>query len=232
MESREATLNSFQEKLGYFFHDGGLLETALCHSSYGNENGIPENNERLEFLGDSVLGMAVAVLLYEAYPQGSEGELSSLRSTFVCRGALLAWAERLGLPGLLRRGKSMKGIHPPSLFSDAAEAVLGGVYLDGGYDAALRVVRQYLLEVNGVPLGAQDAKSRLQVRVQTGESGPPRYEILTVKGPPHAPLFSVRLQIAGQIWIGQGASRKAAELEAASLALKTFETAEAVSGRT
>jgi ribonuclease-3 len=188
-------LGAFQEKLGYFFRDRGLLTTALCHASYANENGLPDSNERLEFLGDSVLGMITAHVLYETCPDASEGELTSYRVEFVCRDALANWAEALGLERVLKKGKSIKKTTPPSMLADAVEAVLGAVFLDGGYDAAVRVVRRYLFG-SGTPLpvgGELDAKSRLQAYLQADdqENGLPRYEILSVTGPSHSPLFSV-----------------------------------------
>ena len=222
MKKRETALNSFQENLGYFFHDRGLLETALCHSSYANENGLPNSNERLEFLGDSVLGMAVAHKLYETYPDASEGELSNYRVEFVCRDALFGWAQSLDLATVLLKGKSLKGVFPPSIFADAMEAVLGAVYLDGQYDAAVRVVQRYLFGANKALAsgGERDAKSMLQACLQGDDLELPRYEILSVKGPSHAPLFLIQVRAAGKIWSGEGGNRKEAELKAAAAALK------------
>jgi ribonuclease-3 len=203
------------------------LTTALCHASYANENGERVSNERMEFLGDSVLGMITAHVLYEAYPDAGEGELTGHRVQFVCRDALARWAEVLGLFGVLMKGKSLKGAVSPSLLADAVEAVVGAVYLDGGYDAAVRVVRRYLLGFGMLlPSSAgQDAKSRLQSLLQAddGESGLPRYEILSVTGPSHSPLFHVAVHAKGKVWRGQGLSRKAAELEAAAAALECLE---------
>jgi len=221
-------LGDFQEKLGYFFRDGGLLTTALRHASYANENGLSDSNERLEFLGDSVLGMVTAHVLYETCPDAGEGELTGYRVEFVCRDALARWAETLGLERLIKKGKSLKGSTPHSLLADAVEAVVGAVYLDGGYDSAVRVVRRYLFG-SGAFLergGEQDPKSRLQARLQSGaqeKHALPRYEVLSVTGPPHAPLFSVAVHAEGGTWHGQGPNRKAAELEAAAAALKYLE---------
>lgn len=214
-------LRSFQERLGYSFHDRGLLHTALCHASYSHENGLRTSNERLEFLGDSVLGMIVAHILYETYPEAAEGELSSQRVEFVCRDALVSWAESVGLTEVLLKGKSLKGELPPSIFADAMEAVLGAVYLDGGCDAAFRVVRRYLFSTDRVSSwSARDAKSRLQSFLQAEEQDLPCYEVLNVTGPSHSPLFNVRVRAVGRNWTGRGATRKAAELEAAAFALK------------
>jgi ribonuclease-3 len=218
-------LRDFQEKLGYFFRDGGLLTTALCHASYANENGLPCSNERLEFLGDSILGMVTAHVLYETLPEASEGELTNYRMEFVCRDALARWAGALDMAEVLKRGKSLKGSPPPSLLADAVEAVLGAVYLDGGYEAAVRVVRRYLFssEAPFLRAGEQDAKSRLQARLQANGKGLPRYEVLSVTGPHHSPSFSVAVRAEGRTWLGKGQSRKAAELEAAASALECLE---------
>ncbi|MDR2178851.1 MAG: ribonuclease III [Synergistaceae bacterium] len=215
-------MKEFQAKLGYFFRNETLLETALCHASYAHDHNLPESNERLEFLGDAVLGLVVSHVLYEARPDAAEGELSNYRVEFVCRGALVRWAEKLGLDKVLRKGKSLKNHTPPSLFADAVEAVLGAVYLDGGYDAAVRTIRRYLFGSGTALLDDKDldAKSKLQVLLQSKDMGLPQYETLSVTGPSHSPLFSVRVRVAGKSWSGTGASRKTAELAAAAAALE------------
>lgn len=236
-ENYHSRLSVFQEELGYFFRDRGLLVSALCHASYANENGLPGNNERLEFLGDSILGMITAHVLYETYPEASEGELTSHRMEFVCRDALARWAEALELSVVLKRGKSLKGALPPSMLADAVEAVLGSVYLDGGYDAAVRVVRRYLFVSAGKPPGScgeLDAKSKLQALLQADshdKSGLPKYEILSVTGPSHSPAFSVAVRVKGKTWHGKGPSRKAAELEAAAAALEWMKESNAGNGQ-
>jgi ribonuclease-3 len=222
--ARANALRAFQENLGHVFRDGGLLETALRHASHAYENGLPDTNERLEFLGDSVLGMVVAHILYEAWPDADEGELSNGRVEFVRSGALVRWAEDLGLPNVILTGKSLRGGVPSSVFADAMEAVLGAVYLDGGRDAAARVIRRYLFRsgvFNDPGEREPDAKSRLQVFSQAGEEGLPKYEVLSVTGPSHSPLFRARVYVGtnSRFWEGEGPSRKAAELAAASHAL-------------
>jgi ribonuclease-3 len=219
-----ANLQDFQENLGYVFRDRELLRRALCHASYAHENGLPESNERLEFLGDSVLGMVVAHVLYESCPEAAEGELTRDRMKFVCRDALVRWAESLNLESVLLKGKSLKPT-PPSVFADAVEAVLGAVYLDGGHDAATRTIRRYLFGTGTLISndGERDAKSKLQARLQSEDMGLPRYEVLSVTGPSHAPSFLVRVFAAGKTWSGRGASRKAAELAAAAAALEEME---------
>ena len=196
------------------------MTTALCHASFANENGLPDNNQRLEFLGDSVLGLATAHVLYESRPEADEGELTSSKAEYVRGDALARWAERLHMVLVLKTGKSLKNI-PRSLLTDAAEAVLGAVYLDGGYDAAMRVIRRYLFGAGMLEAGSgdRDAKSKLQALLQAEELGLPRYEILSMTGPSHSPSFRVRVHAAGKIWDGAGASRKTAELVAAAAAL-------------
>ena len=228
-----ADLQAFQEKLGYFFSDRGLLRTALCHASYANEavrageenHDLPQSNERLEFLGDSVLGLVTAHVLYETYSEAAEGELSSCRVEFVCRDALVRWAESLDLGDVLMKGKSLKGSNPQSLVADAMEAVLGAVYLDGGYDAAVRTIRRYLFRMGTLlpGMGEPDAKSKLQIFLQADDGELPRYEVLSMKGPSHSPLFSVQVHAVGKTWRGEGTSRKAAELDAAAAALAELE---------
>jgi ribonuclease-3 len=218
--SMNSTLETFQEKLGYFFRDRGLLTTALCHASFAHENGLPDNNQRLEFFGDSILGMVVARVLYETRPSATEGELSNSRAEFVCRDALVQWAESLELPRVLMRGKSLKD-PPPSIFADAMEAVLGAIYLDGGHEAADRVIRSYLFRAGALFAEREmDSKSKLQTFLQAEEMGLPRYEVQSVTGPSHAPCFKVRVYAAGGTWNGAGSSRKAAELDAAARALE------------
>ncbi len=224
--SRSCALKDFQEKLGYFFRDRGLLDEALCHASFSNENGMPLSNERLEFLGDSVLGLLIAKELYDLLPESSEGELSRKKSELVCQRALCIRAEALGLSGVLLYGKSMKGRKlPPSVCADALEAVLGAVFLDGGYDEAKRVVRRWLLSLDeAVPSESVelDAKSRLQALMQAEDEGLPHYEVISVSGPAHSPEFHVRLRVGNIDCVGHGPSRKAAEQSAAELVLKVL----------
>jgi ribonuclease-3 len=219
-----SALRTFQEKLGYSFRDGGLLMTALRHASYAYENGLADSNERLEFLGDSVLGMITAHVLYETCPDASEGELSRRRVEFVCRDALARWAKELALTHVLLKGKSLKHSVSSSILADAMEAVLGAVYLDGGFDAAVRVIRRYLFRAEALTNGgALDAKSELQAFLQAGEEGLPRYETLSMTGPSHSPRFRVRVLAGGRAWEGEGPNRKAAELEAAAQALSDLD---------
>ncbi|GHV36698.1 ribonuclease 3 [Synergistales bacterium] len=219
-------LHDFQSKLGYFFRDGGLLNTALCHASYAYENGLPHNNERLEFLGDAVLGLITAHALYETYPDADEGELSSLRVKFVSAEALSRWADKMELCRVLLKGKSLKGNTKSSIFADGVEAVIGAVYLDGGLEAASIVVRRYLFDAEAAVEKAADSKTTLQILVQAGKKTLPRYETVSMTGPSHAPCFKVRVHLDGRFWEGEGASRKGAEIDAAARALSDLRSAQ------
>ncbi|NLL36065.1 MAG: ribonuclease III [Fretibacterium sp.] len=225
---RSSLLRELQEALGYFFRDGELLKAALRHSSFAHERGETDSNERLEFLGDAVLGATVAKQLYEAYPDESEGELTQLRAKLVCKKALARWAAELELGRLLVCGKSMLGHIPSSVYADALEAVLGAVFLDGGYEAVERVVRRHLFLDADVFLREDDldVKSRLQVLLQARDMGLPQYELLSVTGPSHSPLFRVRLRVGNLDCLGLGSSRKRAERSAAELALHSLEETE------
>ena len=216
--------------LGYHFKDGGLLEEALCHSSFANEHGLSLSNERLEFLGDSVLSFLVARILFERYPDAAEGELSQMRSALVCRSSLCRRAEALDVAGVLLRGRSMQNRDlPPSLCEDALEALIGAVCLDGGVPEAERVVRRLFFDgpdvagEDGVDL---DAKSRLQILMQARDLGIPHYEVVSVSGPSHSPRFQVRLRVGNADRVGVGASRREAEELAAGLVLQDLEAVE------
>ena len=201
------------------------MNTALCHASYAYENGLLSSNERLEFLGDAVLGMITAHALYETYPDSSEGELSMLRVKFVSASALSRWADDLELQGVLLKGKSLKGNTSPSVLADAMEAVIGAIYLDGGFDAACLVVRRYLFVAGGGGENTSDAKTELQIFTQAGKKTLPQYETVSMTGPSHAPRFVVRVCIDGRCWEGEGSNRKAAEINAAARALSDLRDA-------
>ena len=221
-------MDGLQETLGYRFKDRGLLEEALCHASFANEHGVALNNQRLEFLGDSVLSFLVARILFERRPDATEGELSQMRSALVCGASLSRRAEALGIAELLLCGRSMRGQPlPPSLCEDALEALIGAVCLDGGVAEAERVVRRLFFsgaEEAGAALpelfSSLDAKSRLQILSQARDMGAPRYEVVSVSGPSHSPRFQVRLRVGNIDRVAFGASRREAEAAAAERALQ------------
>ncbi|MBI5524439.1 MAG: ribonuclease III [Desulfarculus sp.] len=235
-QERAAALAELSDKLGYHFHDLGLLEAALRHSSYVHEHPdqAGESNERMEFLGDAVLELVITQLLFERFPQASEGQLSKARSGVVNEGRLAATAGTLGLGHYLLLGKgeeSQNGHQKPSILADALEAVAAAIYLDGGLEAA----RQVLLNLLG-PVAEQailrapkkDYKTRLQERVQEALHITPRYLLLSAEGPDHDKLFLVSVEIDGQaVATGQGRSKKEAEQHAAQQGLDLWPRAAA-----
>lgn len=215
-------LEKLQERIAYTFNDISFLRTALLHSSYLNEHGGREHNERLEFLGDSVLQLSVSSFLFGAEKNFDEGALSRQRASLVCGASLRRWSEFIGIPHLLRTGKGVgRGTLRSSMYADAVEAVFGAVFLDGGYDAADTVILGYLeFLLRTSSQEPVDPKSSLQMLAQEKGLGIPSYEILSVTGPSHEPLFSVRVLLGGAPGgEGTGTSRKAAEFNAAKEAV-------------
>lgn len=209
-------------RLAYRFRDPALGQLALTHRSAGKPN-----NERMEFLGDALLGVVVAELLYEAHPHASEGELSRLRAQLVNGQALAVIARELELgdelklgPGELKSG----GFRRDSILADAFEALVAAVYLDAGFDECRAVVRA-LFEplVAAIPRSSKDAKTRLQELLQGNGWALPQYELVDSHGEDHAKTFDVTCEIAEPTPIraeGRGGSRRAAEQEAAETVLR------------
>lgn len=224
----EQNLMELQIKLNYRFNDPDLLKKSLTHSSYANEN--PElgmqSNERLEFLGDSLLGMTVALLIYEKKPELSEGQMTKLRSELVCEKSLAGLAQKLdiGLYLLLGRGEENTGGRSrPSILSDAFESVLAAMYIDGGYLAIEQFVSgifKPLIE-NPVQMNS-DYKTMLQEMVQVKSGQSLVYEKTDEYGPDHDKTFIVEVRLNGKtIGTGKGKSKKSAEQEAARIAVNT-----------
>ena len=220
-----------EHRLGHRFRDVALLERSLTHKSYLNENpsGGREDNERLEFLGDALLGFAVGQLLMETFPARSEGELSKTRAQIVNEQALAGVAQAVGLGEWLFLGRGEEqsgGRRKPSLLADACEAVMAAIYLDGGFDAALSVVRRLFGElVQAVrEAGVGDYKTRLQERVQGTLRLQPRYAIVGESGPAHDKRFEVALYVGDrELSRAEGRSKKEAEQRAAELALAAID---------
>jgi ribonuclease-3 len=221
----ETVHTELQELLGYGFGDAALLTRALTHRSFANEN--PEggrDNERLEFLGDAVIGLVVGHELIDRFPDSAEGELSVLRSRIVSERGLSAAARKLDLGRWLRLGKGEErtgGRDKSSLLADVFEAVVGAVYLDGGYVPARELVVQALAEALEEPAHATlDYKTRLQEFAQGKFKSTPTYEVVSSSGPDHDKVFEVRVVI-GEDELGRasGRSKKAAEQAAAGAAL-------------
>lgn len=223
-----ADLAALQTVIGLHFKDASLLELSLIHSSYVNENPdlAPVSNERLEFLGDAVLGFVFATRLYSSFGQSSEGELTRLRSRIV-RGSTLAHAAaRIGLGEYLYLGKGEEasgGRSKPANLAGALEALIGAAYLDQGATAAGEVVLRLLgsdfAELTG-PEAGMDYKSRLQEYTHASQQMTPRYSIVDTSGPDHARRFTAEVRLDDEpLGRGQGHSKKEAETEAARQAL-------------
>ena len=217
-------LFKLQNRIDYFFSDPLILETALVHSSFAHEKGKNEHNERLEFLGDAVLELGVSRFLFSVFPQFDEGRLTRARSAIVCAASLSEWADHLGLCDILRIGHGIgRGeVRRTSLCSDAAEALFGAVFADGGFTASTWLIEKYLdfhFSLHPVEGQENDPKSRLQILAQERNLGIPVYEVVSVSGPSHAPRFLVKVTIGGNVaGTGEGNSRKSAEFTAAGWA--------------
>ena len=220
-------MEKLEEKLGYTFHDRQLLENALTHSSYANENKSKgeTSNERLEFLGDSVLGMVVADHLYRAHPDMPEGELTRTRAALVCEDSLVEVAAQLELGQYLKLGRGEDaggGRQRPSIQADAVEAVIAAVYLDGGIGSARKLITHFILTNNEREQeGAiRDFKTALQELVQRESGRVLSYRLMGESGPDHAKVFSVEVDLDGKpIGAGEGRSKKEAEQNAAKAAM-------------
>lgn len=222
-------LHELEQHLDYTFHDLRLLRAALYHSSYANEHRAQSvsSNERLEFLGDAVLGFVSADYLYGKHPGLPEGELTRIRAALVCEDSLHEVAQRLHLGDFLMLGKGEEsggGRHRPSILADAVEAVLAAVYLDGGIDEARALVHRILLEKEPeqvVESRRRDCKTELQELVQRKPNQELRYELVSESGPDHAKVFTVAVMLNGQVvGLGSGHSKKEAEQSAARTALE------------
>ena len=220
-------MEKLEEKLGYTFHDRRLLENALTHSSYANENKSKgeTSNERLEFLGDSVLGMVVADHLYRTHPNMPEGELTRTRAALVCEESLVEVAAQLELGQYLKLGRGEDaggGRKRPSIQADAVEAVIAAVYLDGGIGSARKLITNFILTNNEREQeGAiRDFKTALQELVQRESGRVLSYRLMGESGPDHAKVFSVEVDLDGKpIGAGEGRSKKEAEQNAAKAAM-------------
>lgn len=229
-------MSAFQERLGYGFRDVELLREALTHSSYAHESGLFSWNERLEFLGDAVLELSASARIYRERPDLSEGDLTRIRAKLVCGEALFMWAKAMGVNELLRVNSGLrkdgKAGKLSSVYSDAAEAVFGAVYLDGGFDKADKAVNGYLdFHLAGALPGEKnltflsDPKSDLQVLLQERGMILPEYRTISKKGPSHNPVFTVELIIDGRPFgKSRGKSIKEAEFKIAAKALTELQS--------
>jgi len=211
-----------QQKLGYYFKNPALLEQALTHRSYGQPN-----NERLEFLGDSIINCVTAIALYKRFEQLKEGELSRVRASLVRQEGLHRVALALDLGDQLRLGEGelkSGGFRRPSILADALEAVFAAVYLDGGFDAAKAVIDKLyasMIEEVDPELALKDPKTALQEWLQARKQPLPNYTTVQVHGEAHAQEFEVHCEVEGYKLktVGRGTSRRAAEQQSAERAL-------------
>ena len=221
------TLDVLQDKIGYRFKDESLLLLAVTHSSWANEHAAGNaHNERLEFLGDAVLEIAVSAQLFRRFPEAREGELTRLRSSLVNEATLAVNARGLHLDACLRLAKGEEnqgGRQRDSLLSDAMEAVFGGVFIDGGIDSAPAVVERLYAELwpkSAAKVRRKDFKTKLQEATQRLSKGLPVYTLEDSRGPEHAKIFAVRVDLPdGRRFRASGPGLKRAEQEAARVAL-------------
>lgn len=230
-----SAVQSLSRTLGYSFRDASLLQAALVHTSYVNERPgrVLESNERLEFLGDAVLGVVVAHRLYELRPESPEGELTVLRAWLVRQSTLARWGRQLNLGQLLMLGRGEArggGRDRPALLSRAFEAVIGSVYLDGGLEAARTVLLPLVdneVQRGFSPQRVVDAKSRLQQVTQARFESTPVYTLVDHSGPGHAPVFVVEVKAGPEVNArGSGHSKRAAQQAAAHAALQLLNVEE------
>ena len=221
-------MESLENRLDYKFNNISLLKNALVHSSYANEvRGNTHSNERLEFLGDSVLSIIVSDHLFSKYPQMPEGELTKLRATLVCEKSLCVFARELGLGKYLLLGKGEDksgGRERDSILADAFEAVLAAIYIDGGMDVAKKHIFNTVLrdlEHHGDEDSFKDYKTLLQEIIQRNPEETVSYVLVDEQGPDHDKFFTVAVYLNSNV-IGQGSgkSKKQAEQMAACQALK------------
>ena len=223
----EDPLAALQTRLQHRFSDPRLLALALTHRSFS-----AEHNERLEFLGDSVLSLAVSALLYEQLQSLPEGDLTKVRASMVRQEPLHQLAVGLGLPELLRLGEGevrTNGRQRPSILADAVEALIGAVFLDAGYPAAEALVRRLFKDVEMKPslaAAAKDAKTELQEMLQGRKMQLPVYRVAATLGAAHRQTFDVECEVSelGLVERGIGASRRAGEQAAAAAMLITLKT--------
>lgn len=222
-------MHPLEEKLDYRFQNSELLEQALTHSSFANERlgGALMSNERLEFLGDSVLGQVTADHLYRTHPDLPEGDLTRMRAALVCEESLAQVAVGWGLGEYLKLGKGEDqngGRQRASILADTVEAILAALYLDGGIAQARRTIRAFILSKEEQAGEGRDYKTALQEFVQRTPGHTLRYQLLEETGPDHLKEFCMEVTLDGkQVGTGKGHSKKEAEQQAAKVALEALQ---------
>jgi ribonuclease-3 len=225
-----------ETSLGYAFKNAGLLELALTHKSYANEQGggassVQSDNERLEFLGDAVLDLAMSDLLMSVFSENTEGALSKKRASLVNEDSLSRLAQDMKLEEVIRLGKGEAktgGLQKPRILASTFEALLGAVYTDGGFEAAKLTVSKLfekrLLELHTEADFSADFKTRLQEKIQESKKSTPTYHVESETGPDHDKIFEIAVRVNGEVvTTGTGKSKKAAEQDAARKALEQLQ---------
>ena len=221
-------INELEEKIGYQYKDNSLLEQALTHSSFANEQKInkSKNYERLEFLGDAVLELVSSEFLFRTNPDMPEGKLTRTRASMVCEPALAYCARDLELDKFIRLGKGEEltgGRYRDSIISDVMEAVIGSLYLDGGFVVAHDFIHRFILSDLENKILFYDAKTVLQEIIQQKPGNVLTYELISEEGPDHDKIFKVEANINGKaLTQGCGRTKKAAEQQAAYEAILYF----------
>ncbi len=221
-------LSGFEQKLLYKFNNINILNEALCHSSFANEQNVADmhDNERFEFLGDAVLSLIVGHILMQRYPDIDEGSLSRKRSSLVNESQLATVARTIDLGLYIRLGKGeiqTNGREKNSILADTFEAVMAAIYLDGGFDAVFKIIDIHFLkplDFIAAPAANHDYKSRLQELVQVGQRAMSRYSVIHESGPDHDKTFRVQLKVGKISTEGSGKSKKMAEQDAAKRVLE------------
>jgi len=222
-------MSDIERIIGYTFKSPEILQRALVHSSYINENKIGPlmNNERVEFLGDAVLELVTSEHIFNNFPDMTEGEMSKLRASVVCESTISGHARERNLGDFLRMGKgevSNGGRNRESILADTFEAVIGAIYLDGGYDAAKRFIldalRDDIHSMKGLTW-ISDCKTHLQEQLQRNSQKPIEYYVIKEEGPEHNKVFTVELVHGGRVLAqGSGKNKKEAEQQAAKAAIE------------
>ena len=221
-------MEKLQENIGYKFKDQELLKKALTHTSYAYEHNV-ESNEKLEFLGDSILEFISSIYLYKNYPKLKEGEMTKVRATVVCEKSLYNVAQKHNFSDFLYLGKSERlsgGENRPAILADSVEAIIAAIYLDGGLEEARRFIEENLkdeIEIASKHVGQKDYKTVLQEKLQEHGEVKIVYTIINEKGPDHDKIFEAEVECNGkQLAVGTGKSKKQAEMQAAKKALESL----------
>jgi len=232
-EDRLASLKKFEVRLGHPFKEIKWLDQALTHKSFVHETNHPDkvSNEVLEFLGDSVLNLAISHLLLKKLPEAQEGTLSLMRSQLVKRSSLASLSKELQLEGYLLLGKSQQlngGMEKSSILANTYEALVGAIFMDSGFNRALEIIQKHFepyLQAKTPSVVLNDFKSLLQTYSQQSHKQSPQYRVLNESGPDHDKWFQISVSIDGEVkGLGWGKSKKEAEQEAAKNALEEIST--------